>query len=642
MKKNKLNRINISLFLINIMFVAFAENKENAFARDEYINEDTRESLINSNNEISRDKKALEELKKDLIINSDEESNKANILNKIESLEKNLEIENENFNAVRTSEKNKKEPAIFINMQEITLRSLIDICFPEKNIIYKLDLPDSTFSIKEDVVIPKANAVNFVNSILKHFGASVNEDENDGTLSVNGFAVSDEIPKAVVSLSSDLSLLQKGKVLVIASLHKDDIKLFVETIEKKLKVSVDSINSKMIVFTCSSQDAKISQKILEAISLSKDSACVETISLKRLPPEKVKHILVSLTGSNSAKNKVFVIPNIKTNSVMLAGAKHNVNLFKIELIKVDEELSKVDGKISTMTYYRKKLSPEKISKLLEVNFGLQPSQIISSESSREMIFIASSETLNEIRALLERHDLMPKSVSVEYIILETSKLKDDSFDNSPVEDKGNNALENIVQGAVTGFFTASKFNFDSKNAISSLIGYIRLGSLSTIRNTKIKSIQCIEVTDGETGVLSYGTEISISSGNEEDSSKKLRSLMSRQEYGIKLKVTPRVIDDNYLFMDISSKLENFLNGVNTTPEVKKRSIDVKNALLRNGRLSTIGKIDHSEISNTENYSSRNQNVLMFIFNKLVSLLMFSHNKQNCNETMITITVVPRF
>lgn len=561
---------------------------------------------------------------------------------------KKTELKNavEKWQAILTSVPSEAKSAIIhLEPASMSLEEVIEIFSDGKIIVWSCPVPsDITVSIQHIINIPSSCGQEYLNSILEGVGIRIVKTESENILRVEAFASQGSHIDAVVSIEDDPASFSESTNLLAVFSCKKAQSSFMKDILSNYVVGQILFSDNKLSFSCSPEIFAVAKRMfnfVQADSAALNFSCVKCINIT---PAHCVHLVNMIRSSRCSEvESCFALPVNERNLVLLIGGKVIVDLLTEKIKNLDKKVGSIESDEVIFKYRPKHMQKSSVEKLIESVCGIKKENIFFDDANQEFFFFGSRNSVGKIKSLLDQYDSKPKTIQIECILLETTKNRSDSLDFN----YGTHKKERIP-GSVFKYISEMllpKYTDNIVEIAKHIEVFVRMGKLSTMRNTSIKSIQTITLGDMKESKMKLGTEISINTSQKKDEdtdSKFWKNTFVREEYGINLNIVGRVISEDHAIISVSSKFDT-MEEVNERPEVRRRSLDIKDVVVENEKMIVLGKIDHKEISSVESSMSSlfDSSIIYWIIEKILpSFLKPKDVKDRSKEVTITIAIIP--
>ncbi len=380
----------------------------------------------------------------------------------------------------------------------------------------------------------------------------------------------------LISKTAKLMTMKESNVMLVT-----DYPANIETIKKVIK-DIDTNNSSIVdVVHISNAEAKKIQLKLQNIS-------------KTLFNEKV------------AAQKVNIVLDENTNSVVLVGIQENVAILKKLITTLDVESTASNGvKIYSLKNSDAKSVLASLTEIISKQTFADPTMkpnVSASEEINAIIAIGVPQILKGIKLIIDELDREKYQVYVQARIIEINKKNSEDlgvkygFDAASLSSSGGlytmsgNFGGSSAVGGTVGLLTLLKDNtLDAGFALNAAIDFLNQnGASKSISNP---SILCVNNKESS---IYVGKTISISTGSVTSSTSAVPGVTNsykREDVGLTLTIKPRVSSIDKVTLDVETTLENVLddgsNNASGQPVTSKQEIKTQ-AILRHGESIIIG------------------------------------------------------
>ncbi len=389
-------------------------------------------------------------------------------------------------------------------------------------------------------------------------------------------------------------------------------------ISKAAKLVSDK-NSNSVIITDFKDNINTIKKIISLISKDGEKY-TQNIVLKNIQAQTVsvelKAIAKAVFDETIAKEKVEVLINKDTNSLLLVGKKDNV-MFMIDYIKtIDKTGSLIEKVVEVISL--KNIEAKNLVKILN--------SIITNKKYKnpeEKTFISSDDELNSIV-------LMGTKSEVKYfqeLITKLDKQRQQVFVQARIIEISETKTNNIgIQYGLRGFNSggsglasfSSALNGDA--GLSSVLDLGSIGdygySLSTMKNGLLlgatvnllkqnkaldlvsePSLLCINNKESS---IYVGETKSIKTNSSTTDGGTTNATFAREDIGLTLQVKPRISSSNKVTLEIKTTLEDASQTqTNDQPDTSKKEVTTT-AIVNDGESVILGGLIKNKLETTEN------------------------------------------
>ncbi len=332
-----------------------------------------------------------------------------------------------------------------------------------------------------------------------------------------------------------------------------------------------------------------------------NKAIVETIHISNAEVKKIQlklqAISKTLFNEKVAGQKVNIILDENTNSVVLVGVQENVDKLKLLIKTLDVESAASNGiKIYSLKNSDAKSVLASLNDIISKQTFADPSMkpnVSASEEINAIIAIGVPQVLKGVKMVIDELDKEKYQVYVQARIIEINKKNSKAigvkygFDGGGLSNGGLYTLAGSFGGTLpsSALFKASGANF----ALGAALEFLeQKGASKSISNP---SILCVNNKESS---IYVGKTISISTGSVTSSTSSIPGVTKsykRKDVGLTLSIKPRVSSNDKVTLDIETTLENLLddgsNNISGQPVTSKQKVKTQ-AILRHAESIIIG------------------------------------------------------
>lgn len=410
--------------------------------------------------------------------------------------------------------------------------------------------------------------------------------------------ITSKIIKKNILLTSNI----KGKVDFISNstVYKDEI----------LSILIYALESKGFTIV----ENKDILRVVKLSDVSKYNIDIENVTLKNIQAVSVindlKAVAKSIFNEKILKEKVDILLNKVTNSIMFVGKKENVKYMKNYLIEMERKGSLIE-KVVEVVYLKNAESKVIITTITNIignkkykDENNKPFASIDEESNA-IILMGPKEEIKYLVSLIKKLDIDRQQVYVQAKIIEISESKTKDIGIK----YGLNGF-NAGGGSLVSF--SSELNGGTAVDLSSLSGYgydlttmkdgVHLGMTLNLLNQNgaadIVSEPSLLCINNKESSIYVGQTISIKTGTTTTTSGIPTDTYKREDVGLTLKVKPRISNGNKVLLDINTKLEDVgQTTTNDNPNTSKKEL-LTSAIVNNGENIILGGYIRSKKEHT--------------------------------------------
>ncbi len=506
-------------------------------------------------------------------------------------------------------QKTTNDPVVEINFADLQLSEFVKMVakITGKNILLSVDVPGKVDFISQKS-IRQSELFDLLINVLETKGFTI-VDSQKGYLKV---VPSSEASKNNLPVNVETTKIPQmmNKVFQLNTLKANDAMNAIKHLLSKngtIVVSPDSNN--IVVSDYPSNIATIGKVVM---TLDKDGNKISKfVVLQNTKAPLVYENLQKMAGALFASQKVEVLKDDGTNTIIILGSKENVAKF-LPLVEKMDQKDEFGTRQQTNVIALKNAEAENLVKILNEIFSKKfypkdfPRPLISADSQLNALIVVSSlDELNEIKNVVKELDLERQQVYVKAKIVEIS-------DNKSAKIGAKYGIEGGVANSSGLFTLAANLGGGTSIAISdTILGYIAkptikeglaLGASLSLLNSEgaanllsEPSILCINNQEstiyvGRTEPIITGSTIGATTTD------LTKNSYTRQDIGLTLKVKPRLSTDNKVTLYVEAKLEDILAGSTVgLPQTTKREVKTV-AIVSNGENVIIGGLIRDNMS----------------------------------------------
>jgi len=481
------------------------------------------------------------------------------------------------------------------------------------------------------------------------------------TLIQNGSIL--EVIRASEVAKHNAKVIPKGKVIngsmmVTQSISLEDTNIDVvaskirHLISKTAKlVTMKSTNS--LLLTDYPENIKTIKKVIKEITTIEKST-VMIIAIKNTEAKKLKtkldNLSKSLFNQKVASQKIKIILDENTNSIILIGMDKNLQELKDLVTKLDVE----SNANKTVQIFELKNSSAKsviksLNEIIKNQKFSDPSQkpnVSMNEEINSIIVMGEPEVTKGIKLIIDELDKEKYQVYVQARIVEINNNSSQDlgikygFSAGDVSSSGlyamsanfgNPDLTSLTSNSVLDYLGGISESAKSSLALGATIDFLEEnGASKSISNP---SILCVNNRESS---IYVGKTISVSSGQTAVSGQTTSSY-KREDIGLTLKIKPRVSSVDKVTLDVEVILENILddgaNNATKQPVTSKQEVKTQ-AILRHGESIIIGGL-------VKNYKRESKNKLPFLGDiPIIGSTLFSSSSDTTEQDNLVVILTP--
>ena len=543
-----------------------------------------------------------------------------------------------------------KTDMINVNFKNLKITDLIKIT---SKIINKNILMTQKINGKVDFIsnkpVSKDDILNILIYVLEAKGYTI--INNNGILRVIRINDAAKYNMPVVNNSKYKTYQMITEIFTVKNSNVDYVSSKIRHLISKSAKLVTDKDSNSIVLTDFVDNINTVKKVIDLIS--KDTKkYIETIKLKNIKAPDIlpqmKDIAKTIYNEKILKEKVNIIVNKDTNSMMFVGKKSNVKYLIKYLKDIDKSGSLIAKTVDVI--YLKNADSKNVLKMLNgivsnkkyKNPNDKP-YVSSDDESNSIILMGQKEELSYFKNLIQKLDIDKQQVYVQARIIEVSELKTRDvgikYGLQGFESGSNGlvAFSSSLNGSgdvpTVDLTTLNSYGYDVSTMKSGLSLGMSINLLNQNGAADIVSEPSLLCINNKQSSIYVGETRSIKTGTTTTTGGVLNDIYKREDIGLTLKVKPRISNGNKVLLEIATKLEDV--GQTTTngqPNTTKKDIQTT-AIVNNGESIILGGYIRSK---------HEQTVDKVPFFGDIPLLgtLFRNNKQVDDKINLVIIITP--
>ena len=439
------------------------------------------------------------------------------------------------------------------------------------------------------------------------------------TLTQNGSIL--EIVRSVDAAKHNAKVVKKGKSADGAFMVTQSIKIDGENVDivaAKIRYLISKTaklmtmkESNIILVTDYPKNIETIKNVVKDI-VENSGMMVKVTNIKNTEAKTIKSKLDTITKSlfnpKIATQKVEIVVDENTNSLILVGTKENIKKIEELIAKLDVESNAANNGVQIFSLKNSdaasvlKSLTEIISKQAYKDPSMKPN-VSASDEINAIIAVGDPIILKGIKQIIDELDKEKYQVYVQARIIEINKNDAESlgvkygFDGGTLTSNGlysfsgnfggGSSIAGLVGEGLAGSIVGDSFEVGSKAfALGAAIEFLEdNGASKSISNP---SILCV---NNQESSIYVGKTISISSGSTNNAISGITQNYKREDVGLTLKIKPRVSSDDKVTLNVETILENVLddgsNNATGQPVTSKQEVKTQ-AILRHGESIIVG------------------------------------------------------
>jgi len=476
--------------------------------------------------------------------------------------------------------------------------------------------------------------------------------ENKGILRIVKLNDASKYNMPVYNNEDNLSVQQvMTEVFKIENVNVDYVSSKVRHLISKSAKLVTDKESNTIILTDFLENINTVKKVIALITKDAEKT-IEIVSLKNLQATTIvndlKAVSKTIFNEKVLKEKVEVLLNKDTNSIMYVGKKENVEYMKKYLLNMEIQGSLVEKVVEVI--HLKNAESKVIINTISNIIGNKKYQDESNkpfastdEETNAIILMGPKEEIKYFKELITKLDIDRQQVYVQARIIEVSETR-----TRDVGIKYGLSGFNAGGGGLTSFSSALNGGNDVTPVdLTSLSGYgydlstmksgMSLGMSLNLLNQNgaadIVSEPSLLCINNKESSIYVGQTISIKTGTTTTSGGIPTDTYTREDVGLTLKVKPRISNGGKVLLEITTKLEDVgQTATNSNPNTSKKEL-LTSAIVNNGENIILGGYIRAKKENTED------KVAFFGDIPLIGSL-FRNNREVNDKINLVIIITP--
>jgi general secretion pathway protein D len=493
---------------------------------------------------------------------------------------------------------------ININFKDLEINDFIKIT---SKIINKNILITSKIKGKIDFISTKSvykdDILNILIYVLESKGYTI--IENEGILRIIRLNDAAKHNTPVYSNSKTLKTFQMiTEVFNVKYSNVDYISSKIRHLISKSAKLVTDKESNSIVLTDFAANIKTVKKVISLVSKNAKRD-IQTVQLKNIKGAGImadlKSVAKSVFNEKILSQKVFILLNKDTNSIMFVGDKKNVDFLVNYLKEIEKKGSLIEKIVEVVS-----LKNAESKSVLKIISGIIAQKVYkdknnkpfasTDEESNSIILMGPKEQIVYFKTLIEKLDIDRQQVYVQARIIEVSQSK---LRNAGVKyglngfSAGTGGLATF-SSAITGATTTGLTDISSLGGLdlSTMKKGLSLGMTINLLNQNgaadIVSEPSLLCINNKASSIYVGETRSIEVGSTTTTTGTTKNY-KREDIGLTLKIKPRISTGNKVLLEISTKLEDadLTGGTNAQPNTSKKELETT-AIVNNGESIILG------------------------------------------------------
>ncbi|MCD4756904.1 MAG: hypothetical protein K8R39_01390 [Arcobacteraceae bacterium] len=512
-----------------------------------------------------------------------------------------------------------KEP-VNINFQSLDIKDLVKVTSKiiKKNILFteningKVDFISNKQLYKEDIV-------NVLLYVLESKGYTIVDNHDILRVVKINDAVQYNLPIYSTKNGNGSSLAMVTEVFVVEHTNVDYISSKIRHLISKSAKLVSDKNSNSIILTDFKDNIDTVKKIITLIS--KDTKkYTQNIILKNIQATtlsiELKAISKAIFDETIEKEKVDILVNKDTNSLMLVGKKSNVEFLNDYIESIDKDGSLIEKVVEVIAL--KNIEAKNLATTLNAIINNKKYKntddktfISTDEELNSVILIGTKNEVNYFQELIDKLDKQRQQVFVQARIIEVSDTK---TNNLGIQyglrgfKSGGSGLATFSSALNGDASLSSVMDFSSIGSYGFDLGMMKNGLLLGATVNLLKQNQALDVVsepsllciNNKESSIYVGETKSIKTNSSTTDGGTTNASYSREDIGLTLKVKPRISNSNKVTLEITTILEDASQTqTNDQPDTSKKEVKTT-AIVNDGESVIIGGLIKNKTETTEN------------------------------------------
>ncbi|MBI3874284.1 MAG: hypothetical protein HY307_04715, partial [Arcobacter sp.] len=443
--------------------------------------------------------------------------------------------------------------------------------------------------------------------------------ENDNILRVVRIADASKYNIPVVNSTID-SYQMITEVFAVENMNVDVVSSRIRHLISTNAKLVTDKDSNAIVITDFVPNIKTIKAVISllAVDMKKHIEVVKLLNLKAVEMQvELTNVAKTIYGEQIEGEKVAIILNKDTNSLMLVGKKSNVE-YLIKYVKnIDKEGSLVAKSVEVVALK----NAEAKGVIAMINGVITNKQYkdpndkpyaSSDEESNSIILMGQKEELEYYKELVKKLDIDKQQVYVQARIIEVSEnktrdvgikygLSGNQTYGSGLASFSAHLSENSIIPSIplvsTSTGNAGEIISANKNVLAMGVSLNLLNQNGAAEIISEPSLLCI---NNKKSTIYVGQTVSVKTGSTTSTGGVSNDTYKREDIGLTLSVKPRISTGGKVLLDLITKVEDVSKsgGINGQPDTSKKELETS-AIVNDGESVILGGYIKTTHSNTE-------------------------------------------
>ncbi len=496
----------------------------------------------------------------------------------------------------------KQEDTININFKNLKITDLIKIT---SKIINKNILITQKINGKVDFIsnkpLKKSEILNVLTYVLESKGYTL--IDNNGILRIVRINDASKYNMPVVSNSSANSYQMVTEIFTVQNENVDYVSSKIRHLLSKSAKLVTDKQSNSIIVTDFTSNIKTIKNVIRLISKN-NKKYIKTVKLQNINAATIiadlKSIAKTIYNEKIAKEKVDILLNKDTNSIMFVGKKKNVQYMVNYVKTMDKNGSLVEKTVRVL--YLKNAESKNIIKILTGVIANKKYKnpddkpyVSSDDESNSIILMGQKQQLLYFEQLVQKLDIDRQQVYVKARIIEVSDKKSREVGikyglagAKQYTDGLASFTASLTKKAILPSIPAVSADSDGNYHTNNILALgVSLNLLNQNGAADIVSEPSLLCLNNKSSSIYVGQTVSVKTATTNGTAS--TESFKREDIGLTLKVKPRISTGGKVLLEIETKIEDVTNpeGANNQPDTSKKELTTS-AIVNDGESVILG------------------------------------------------------
>ncbi len=496
----------------------------------------------------------------------------------------------------------KNDDKININFKNLQIIDLIKVT---SKIINKNILLTHKITGKVDFIsnkpVSKDEIVNILIYVLESKGYTL--VDNDGILRIVRLNDASKYNMPVINNKKANTYQMVTEIFSVKNANVDYVSSKIRHLISKSAKLVTDKDSNSIVLTDFVSNINTVKKVIKIISQD-SKRYIKVVKLKNVKAPTIatdlKAVAKTIYNEKILKEKVDILVNKDTNSIMFVGKKPNVEYLVNYLENIDKQESLVAKTVEVI--YLKNAESKNVIKMLQGIISNKKYKdpnnkpyVSSDDESNAIILMGQKEELAYFKELIKKLDIDRQQVYVQARIIEVSEkrtrdvgikygLSGTIEQSNGIASLSASLSENSVIPAIP--LVSSSGNVINKDILAMGVSINLLNQNGAADIVSEPSLLCI---NNKKSTIYAGQTVSIKTASSTSSGGVANDTFKREDVGLTLSIKPRISTGNKVLLEISTKVEDVSksDGANGQPDTSKKELETS-AIVNDGESVILG------------------------------------------------------